>query len=674
MNEISIFKNFTKVVDNKDLETIADLIRNGKFKDKVAELQKLLSNNEDKEYTKQKKSLVAFTPSGKFKGGRTMDFLLEYNKIIILDIDKLNAEQLKEIKENAINCEYTNLCFVSPSGKGLKILVETDNSLVKHKEAFLKIQEYYENLLSIKIDPSGKDVTRLCFFSYDKDLYINQDSKTFKIPPSMETKQNVEKLIKQIENTRTDITSDYDTWLKIGFAIESEFGEAGRHYFHGVSKFSPDYNNETCNKQYDKCCKNTNSGIRIGTLFHFAKLSGIAINYSSKKNTEKKYEYEEKKITTNKFTITEEYLNERYDVRYNIISNKFEYKNKEDSDFREMNENNMFIKLQKDNINISLNHLIALLKSDFVQEYNVFLDYFKNLPKWDEATDHIQNLANYLETKDRKRLDNHFAKWLVRTVRNAIDSNYFNKQCLVLVSTKQNSGKSTFCRFLCPTYLNDYIIESIGTDKDSQIAITENFLINLDELSQADKTEINAFKSMFSKDKVKARLTYDKRPTVHARRASFMGSTDRWEFLTDENGSVRWLCFEIERINWNYKKEVNIDMVWAQAYFLYKNGEYNYDLTVEEIKENDYINKRYQVSSPERDLMQKYFTKGTKEDSDFMTATDIIEYISKHTSIKINPIQIGKELKFLGYTRLPKKINGVGIYGYLVKTNENIAN
>jgi predicted P-loop ATPase len=218
--------------------------------------------------------------------------------------------------------------------------------------------------------------------------------------------------------------------------------------------------------------------------------------------------------------------------------------------------------------------------------------------------------------------------------------------------------------------LDDYIVESIGTDKDSQIAITENFLINLDELSQAEKAEINAFKSMFSKDKVKARLTYDKRPTVHARRASFIGSTDRWEFLTDENGSVRWLCFEIDRINWNYKKEVDIDMVWAQAYALYKHGEYFYDLTPEEIKENDYINKKYQVSSPERDLLQRYFIPGTKEDSEFMTATDMIEYISKHSAIRINPIQIGKELKFLGFTRVPKKINGVGVYGYLIKINE----
>ena len=378
-----------------------------------------------------------------------------------------------------------------------------------------------------------------------------------------------------------------------------------------------------------------------------------------------------KKIITNKFTQTEVYLNEHYDIRYNTISNDFEYKRKKDKIYENMNENNMFIELQKNNINISLNHLTALLKSDFVKKHNIFKNYFENLPKWNEQIDYIQQLSNYLETSDRKRLDNHFKKWLVRTVRNSIDDNYFNKQCLVLVSNQQNSGKSTFCRNLCPKPLKNYIVESIGTDKDSQIAITENFLINLDELSQAEKAEINTFKSMFSKDKVKARLTYDKRPTVHTRRASFMGSTDRWDFLTDENGSVRWLCFNIDKINWNYKKEVDINMVWSQAYALYKKGNYEYDLTIDERKENDHINRRYQKNSSERDLLSKFFTKSTKEEGKFMSATDLIEYISSRSVIKINPVQVGKELKFLGYKRYAKKITGFVKYGYYVKFIEN---
>ena len=53
-----------------------------------------------------------------------------------------------------------------------------------------------------------------------------------------------------------------------------------------------------------------------------------------------------------------------------------------------------------------------------------------------------------------------------------------------------------------------------------------------------------------------------------------------------------------------------------------------------------------------------------------MTATDMIEYISNYSAIKINPVQIGKELKFLGYGRVVKYISGNNRYGYNIKKTE----
>ena len=671
--KLSIFKNFNQVVANEDLTIILEVIKNGRYKTQVEQLQVLLSKGKVKEYKKAKKKLPAFTPSAIFEGGRKMRFLKEYSKLLILDIDKLSEEKLKQIKAKAITQAYTHLCFISPSGKGLKILVKVNTGIAKHKESYEELKQFYENLLDGKIDTSGKDITRLCFFSYDKDLYFNPQSETFIIEPQMDTIQQTENIIKQIEQSRIDITNDYDTWLKIGFAIESEFGETGRNYFHAVSKYNTDYSPETCNEQYNRCLKNNNSGIGIATLFHYAKHAGLKLYNSPKTQYQKKVSktgpVKEHKPTSNKFTITEEYLNQRYNFRYNTVSNKFEYKEKKLNKYEELNENNLYVKLQKDNINISINNLIALLKSDFINAYNPFLEYFKQLPAWDGQTDYIEALISHLKTKDEKRLERHFKKWLVRAVKTAINDTYFNKQAFVLVSNKQNSGKSTFCRFLCPSQLQDYIVENIGTDKDSLIAITENFLINLDELSTADKNEINAFKSMFSKDKIKARLTYDKRASVHHRRASFIGSTDRWEFLTDENGSVRWLCFDIEHIDWHYSQNINIDNVYAQAYHLLTKTNFEYEITIEEIKENDLINRKYQVSTPERDLLQKYFRPGTSENGKFQTATEIFEILTEYTNLKLSSVQIGKELKFLDYERFAKKIQGYTKYGYYILEN-----
>ena len=200
------------------------------------------------------------------------------------------------------------------------------------------------------------------------------------------------------------------------------------------------------------------------------------------------------------------------------------------------------------------------------------------------------------------------------------------------------------------------------------MALTENFLVNLDDLSTAQKSDLNIMKSMFSKDKIKARLSYDKRSTVHSRRASFIGSTDKWEFLTDENGSVRWLCFEILDINWNYENEVDMDKVYSQAYALLKNGLFESEMTREEIDENEYMNKRFQVSTPERDLIIRHFMPSNMQEGKFMTATEIMEFLLERTKINLSASKLGRELKFLEFERKSKRIdNKMSIYGYWVK-------
>lgn len=95
------------------------------------------------------------------------------------------------------------------------------------------------------------------------------------------------------------------------------------------------------------------------------------------------------------------------------------------------------------------------------------------------------------------------------------------------------------------------------------MCLSENFIINLDELAIFDKKEINYLKSLLSKDRVKIRRPFATRATSDARRASFFGSTNNNVFLTDETGSVRWLCFEIDSIDFAYIKNVDIDQVWG---------------------------------------------------------------------------------------------------------------
>src|SRR5690606_7395903 len=105
----------------------------------------------------------AFTPSGRFSEGRKQQHLQEYTSIIVLDLDKLNEKQLQECKNRACREVYTYAAFISPSGNGLKILVQVKNgSMEAHKQAFNKVKSHYEKLLDVKVDESGSDLTRLC--------------------------------------------------------------------------------------------------------------------------------------------------------------------------------------------------------------------------------------------------------------------------------------------------------------------------------------------------------------------------------------------------------------------------------------------------------------------------------------------------------------------------------
>lgn len=88
---------------------------------------------------------------------------------------------------------------------------------------------------------------------------------------------DIEKLIAEIESRKVDITTTYENWLKIGFALSDAFQESGRNYFHRISQFYDGYTISECDSQYTSCLKSRKQGVTIKTLFHLAKEAGIII-------------------------------------------------------------------------------------------------------------------------------------------------------------------------------------------------------------------------------------------------------------------------------------------------------------------------------------------------------------------------------------------------------------
>lgn len=376
----------------------------------------------------------------------------------------------------------------------------------------------------------------------------------------------------------------------------------------------------------------------------------------------------EKEVTT-VFHKAEEYISKHYNLRFNTIALDIESSLIDNDKWISCNDNSLWVDIQKKGIKIGQSALKAILKSDFVPRYNPLEDYFINLPKWDGTTDYISQYADFVKlnpTENKQQYLYHFKKWCVRSVKCALFEGYFNKQAFVLTDDGkgQNIGKSTWCRNLCPTALNKYIAEDISNnDKDTRVLICKNFLINMDELAALSKKEINQLKSLFSKDQINDRLPYDSKNSIIPRVASFIGSTNMSTFLHDETGSVRWLCFVIEDIDWSYKKSFNVDLLWAQAYALSKDKGFVPELTREDIAENERRNDKFQFLTAERESLNTFLEPSNANEGEHLTATKITTYLKSHSGINLNNIQIGKALKACGFERVKHKDS----YGYYVK-------
>lgn len=362
------------------------------------------------------------------------------------------------------------------------------------------------------------------------------------------------------------------------------------------------------------------------------------------------------------------YINTKYDIRFNTIALELEIKLKTSkSQWQDINLNSLLIELVQSGMNINMNKLETLVKSDLILKYNPFWEYFSSLPKWD-GIDHIRHLCSLIKTTEDNLFTYHFEKWITRSVKCALEEGKVNKQCLVLYNTIQNSGKSTFLQFLIPNSMKKYYTEDISVDKDGLIALCKSLIINIEEMSIMSKTDINILKAFISKNSVNARLPYARKTELMSRTCSFVGSTNKIDLLSDESGSVRWLIFEVLHIDFNYKSEININNIWAQAYFnAYERKNYNPELTSTDIIENEKRNEKYSIISMEQEIISTYFEKSTDSEQ-FLTATDIVLAMNNALGLKLNNVKVGKALTGLKYQRI--KHPKLQTYGYLIKRKE----
>lgn len=166
MSQVSTYERYynTDAPHDVNYKTILRYVKEGRWSDLV---QKVRKEKDEEKRKELKKGLPATSFSGTFTA-RKNEALVNHSGLICLDFDKV--KDVEEKKRELIADEYIHACWVSPSGNGLKALIKIRRE--DHYGSFLALKEQYPD-----IDDACKDVSRLCFASYDPKLYLNEGSK-----------------------------------------------------------------------------------------------------------------------------------------------------------------------------------------------------------------------------------------------------------------------------------------------------------------------------------------------------------------------------------------------------------------------------------------------------------------------------------------------------------------
>lgn len=350
--------------------------------------------------------------------------------------------------------------------------------------------------------------------------------------------------------------------------------------------------------------------------------------------------------TQDKVKIAENYLSKKYHFRYNPISDRTEFKTIKAKEFNPLTErdiNSMFRELNHKSVSIQMNMLKSILNSDFIPTSDPFKEYFESLPAYKKGDpDYIGELMDTVQAENKEFFRMAFPKWLVNTVACSINPSVVNHNVLVFVG-KQGIGKSTWLNRLVPDSLEGYLYSGIvnPNNKDTLVNLAENFIINLDELENLNKTELGSLKALITQSNIKLRKAYGYFNENFTRRASFVGSVNEVEFLTDPTGNRRYLVVSCTDID--YHHSVDMDKVYSQAYHLYKQesqkpGSFKYFFEKQDVATIDKNNEMFNRLSIEEELVLKYFRVPTHEDPDDIIIerrpTDIMNFIAQHEKLK----------------------------------------
>lgn len=685
---ISIYDNIHQNKGNQTvpLDIFLTDVRDGRWQDQVLKIRTI--KDHDKRQN-EKKKMPYVTISGYFGKERSAAQISKHSGFIGMDIDNIGGE-LNGTKVLLSKDPYVYSIFDSVSGTGLCAIFKIDPE--RHLDAFLGIADYLLKNYQIVVDPSGKDVSRARFVSYDPYLYLNESAATFKkylpkqkkrkITSTIFVKSEFDNVVNEMVKNNVSCVEDYRDWLAIGFGLADHFGEAGRTYYHQLSSCSDKYEPSICDRQFTHCLRSNGSTgkVTIATIYWFAKQAGINIytektkKIASVTSTQKKAGLSAEQIAANleKFegiskqdaddiirqaftantnfgagdSLVESiraYVRHQLQLRRNAITRKIEFEGQPIDDIK-LNTFYLDAKIIQPELNFEL--FTKVVFSDNTPNYHPLKEWFELHADHEYKGDPIAQIFGTIQTKEDVVYWG--KKWIVSLIASAFGQH--SPLMLILAGEKQGTGKTEFFRRLLPSELRQYYAESkLDAGKDDEILMTQKWIIMDDEMGGKSKRESKRLKELTSKQTFTLREPYGRTNVDLERLAVLCGTTNDLEILNDPTGNRRLLPIQVESINFEAYNSVNKTDLLVQAYKLYKDG-FDWQVSRLDAEMMASGNDKFEEQTIERMLIQKHFL--LPNDSSYtteMTTSDILIKLDANTKQKLSLKRIGMELKSLGF-------------------------
>ena len=693
--KVSIFHDMTcKLPLLGLLEGVANLIRTD---EKLAVFTRSYRQTGSKTF---KNESQLFAVPCLFEGGKGRSNIRQLTGMSLVDFDhvfptdgtadKADTTALHELKAKIIADPHTLMSYITMSGNGLRVIftyeiapefsgIPKDEDEVKkfeayYQQAFYAGNAYYEKLLGAKADMQCKNITRLSGLAHDPEVFLRPQSEvipftaeeistaaTAYVKQSKEDKQMqriqtyfdtliAPQLAKAKIEFRSGSHNDYV--MRVGYKLaERRFSKKVALRW-AMQKFGQDY--PDTEQVINSCFANASS---------HAKQGGGGDSRGDSKTA----------------TVEEikSFLDGHISLRFNEITSRVEYEipadNTDARRFIPVNDRivNSLWSQMSTITRVNIQDMYRVIESDYVPVFNPFKAYLNNLCQSVKSVgdrDYIQELAQTVRVKggEQEQMLWHLylKKWLVGMVASWISDDVVNNVILVLIG-EQGAYKTTWFNYLLPPPLKQYFYTKTNANrmsKDDILTLAQYALVCCEELDTMRPAELNQLKAAVTMPSIDERAAYAHYHEHRKHIASFCGTGNNTQFLSDPTGNRRWLPFEVESIVSPRDHPFHYEGIYSQALALYKSG-FQYWFTKEEIQELNRHNRQFETPHLERELVSLYFRVPKEgENGMFMTSARAIQIIGTGISQKLNPTRVGLSFNELGFQRVRYQ----GIRGYLV--------